>query len=301
MKELVNLQCTIFLLVGIGYLLKKIKLVNQESQKCITDLVINVILPCNIVKAFCMEFTDQMGEELAAVVLLSIAVQAVSVVYGKIMFRKEEEGRKKCLQYGTICSNAGFLGNPIAEGIYGAYGLLLASVFLIPLRIMMWTEGISIFSGSKDPKSALKKAVFHPCILACAIGLFLMLTGLRFPAPIAGTISYLGACNTAFSMLVIGMILNSMELKTFLDKTAWVYCIHRLIIMPLLIYVLVGFLPVSSTVRGLVVILTAMPAGATTSILAAKYNMEPEFGTKLVICSTLLSLPSLAVWSMILN
>lgn len=301
MKELIYLQCTIFLLVGTGFLLRKIRLVNQESQKCITDLVINVILPCNIVKAFCMEFTDQLGEELVMVLILSIAVQAVSVVYGKIMFRKEVEGRRKCLQYGTICSNAGFLGNPIAEGIYGAYGLLLASVFLIPQRIMMWTEGISIFSGNKDPKSALKKAAAHPCILACIIGLFLMLTGLRFPTPVSSAISYLGACNTAFSMLVIGMILNSMNLKTFFDKTAWIYCIHRLVIVPLLIYLLVGLLPVSSTVRGLVVILTAMPAGATTSILAAKYNMEPEFGTKLVICSTLLSLPSLGVWSMILN
>lgn len=301
MKELINLQCTIFLLVGVGFLLKKIRIVNQESQKCITDLVINVILPCNIVKAFCMDFTEQMGRELVTVLILSIAVQAFSVVYGKIIFRKEAEGRRKCLQYGTICSNAGFLGNPVAEGIYGAYGLLLASVFLIPLRIMMWTEGISIFSGSKDLKSALKKAAIHPCILACVIGLFLMLTGMRFPTPVASAISYLGACNTALSMLVIGMILSSMDLKTFFDKTAWVYCIHRLVIIPLFLYLLVGFLPVSSTVRELVVILTAMPAGATTSILAAKYNMEPEFGTKLVICSTLLSLPSLAVWSMILN
>lgn len=301
MKELISLQCTVFLLVGTGFFLRKINLVNQEGQKCITDLVINVILPCNIIKAFCMEFTGQTGKELAMVLILSIAVQAVSAVYGKIIFRKESEARRKCLQYGTICSNAGFLGNPIAEGIYGAYGLLLASVFLIPQRIMMWTEGISIFSDSKNPKAALKKAAVHPCILACVIGLILMLTGLRFPAPAASTISYLGACNTALSMLVIGMILSSMNLKTFFDKTAWIYCIHRLVILPLLFYLLIGFLPVSSTIRGLVVILTAMPAGATTSILAAKYNMEPEFGTKLVICSTLLSLPSLAVWSIILN
>ena len=52
------------------------------------------------------------------------------------------EGRYKCLQYGTICSNAGFLGNPIAEGIYGAEGLVLASVYLIPQRIMMWSSKV---------------------------------------------------------------------------------------------------------------------------------------------------------------
>lgn len=301
MRELINLQCTIFLLVGTGFFLRRIRLVSREGQKCITDLVIYVILPCNIVKAFCMDFTDQAGGELVTVLFLSMAVQAVCMGYGKIMFRKQTEGRRKCLLYGTICSNAGFLGNPVAEGIYGTYGLLLASFFLIPQRIMMWTEGVAIFSGSRDSRSALKKAVLHPCVLACVTGIFLMLTGLRPPAPVAGAIAYLGACNTAFSMLVIGMILSDMDLKTLLDKTAWRYCVHRLVILPLLFYVLIGFLPVSSTVRGLVVLLTAMPAGATTSILAAKYNMEPEFSTKLVICSTLLSLPSLTVWSMLLQ
>lgn len=43
-----------------------------------------------------------------------------------------------------------------------------------------------------------------------------------------------------------------------------------------------------------------MPAGATTSILAEKYDMEPEFATKMVIFSTLLSLPSICLWSMVL-
>ena len=45
----------------------------------------------------------------------------------------------------------------------------------------------------------------------------------------------------------------------------------------------------------------AMPAGATTSILGEKYHMEPEFCTKLVIFSTLLSLPSIALWGFLLQ
>ena len=49
------------------------------------------------------------------------------MVYGKLAFRRESVPRQKCLQYSTICSNAGFLGNPIAEGIYGAEGLVLAA------------------------------------------------------------------------------------------------------------------------------------------------------------------------------
>ena len=41
------------------------------------------------------------------------------------------------LQYCTLVSNGGFLGNPVAEGVYGDMGLLYASLFLIPMRVVM--------------------------------------------------------------------------------------------------------------------------------------------------------------------
>ena len=69
-----------------------------------------------------------------------------------------------------ICSNAGFLGSPIAEGVFGAPGLMLASLYLIPQRIMMWSEGLAIYSGVSDKKSTIKKVVTHPCVIACVLG-----------------------------------------------------------------------------------------------------------------------------------
>ena len=43
-----------------------------------------------------------------------------------------ELARKAVMQYGTVCSNAGFLGSPLAEGLFGGGGLLLTSFYLIP-------------------------------------------------------------------------------------------------------------------------------------------------------------------------
>lgn len=45
MKEVFILQCTIFMLVAVGCFLKRKGIVNREGQKCITDLVIDVVLP----------------------------------------------------------------------------------------------------------------------------------------------------------------------------------------------------------------------------------------------------------------
>lgn len=46
--------------------------------------------------------------------------------------------------------------------------------------------------------------------------------------------------------------------------------------------------------------LAAMPAATTTSMLASRYDCEPEFAAKMVIVSTVLSIPTIFLWSLIL-
>ena len=301
MKTLLTLQLTIFLLVAVGFLMKKIHIIGPQGQKNINDLVIYLILPCNILHAFTQSAADGNFMKYLEILLISIGIQVFCVIYGKVMFRKEPEGRYKCLQYGTICSNAGFLGNPIAEGFFGAEGLVLASVYLIPQRIMMWSSGLAVFSGSSDKMKTLKKVVTHPCILACVLGIILMVTGLPLPLGLDGAVTAVGNCNTAMSMMVIGMILADIDLKDFWDWTVVKYTVHRLVVIPVVVYIICSFLPLNKTVLGLCVLLAAMPAGATTSILAEKYQVDSPFATKMVIFSTLLSLPTICLWSIFLQ
>lgn len=301
MKTLLTLQLTIFILVAVGFLIKKIHIIGPQGQKNINDLVIYLILPCNILHAFTQSAADEDFSNYLAILFISIGIQIFCVIYGKVMFRKESEDRRKCLQYGTICSNAGFLGNPIAEGVYGMEGLILASVYLIPQRIMMWSSGLAVFSGSSDKMKTVKKVVTHPCILACVLGILLMITGLPIPPGLDGAVTAVGNCNTAMSMMVIGMILADINFKDFWDWTVVKYTIHRLVIIPAVVYIVCSFFPISKNVLGLCVLLAAMPAGATTSILAEKYQVDSLFATKLVIFSTLLSLPTICLWSIFLQ
>ena len=301
MITVISLQITIFSLMAVGFLLKRIGLISDAGQKNINDLVINVILPCNILKAFMTGSLDGKLSMYFSVLLISVGIQIFCIIYGKILFRRDTEGHRKCLEYATICSNSGFMGNPVAEGMYGPEGLVLASIYLIPQRIMMWSNGLPIFSGIKDRKQAVIKVVTHPCIIACAVGIVFMLTGWKLPSGLMGTVTALGNCNTAMSMLVIGMILERIRFREMFDGKVLLFCLHRLVLIPLAVYGVLWLIPsVTPMVRSLCVILAAMPAGATTSILAEKYQMEPAFATKLVIVSTLLSLPTLFAWSLVL-
>ena len=132
------------------------------------------------------------------------------------------------------------------------------------------------------------------------LGILGMLFHVQLPVLIKKPITYLSNCNTATSMLVIGMILARLELKQFLDKTVLFFSLHRLLLLPALVLLACSLLPVSVTARNICVILAAMPVAANTSILADKYDQNSLYATKLVIVSTILSIPTTALWSMIL-
>lgn len=301
MSDVLILQITMLLLIIVGAVVKKLGIVGAAGQKNINDLVIYLVLPCNIVKSFLIACDSDTFRQFALVLVISVAVQIVSVILGKVLYGKKELGHRMSLQYGVICSNAGFLGNPVAEGVFGAVGLAMASIYLIPMRVMMWSSGIAIYTQSTDWKATLKKVVTHPCIIACVLGLILMVSQWQLPEVVLRPLTTIGSCNTALSMMVIGMILADADVRSLFDREVFAYSLLRLILMPTALYLVCLGLKLPALVTGVSVILTAMPAGATTSILASKYNADELFATKLVVASTVLSMVTIPVWSMLLT
>lgn len=144
--EIVNLQIQIFLLLAVGYILAKKNFLSKETRTQMTNIVLMVMLPCSIVMSFQIDLTDKVIQSTISVLFISICIQFFYGFLNKILYNRYSQDKKICLQYGTMVSNAGFMGMPIAQGVFGDIGLLYASVFLIPQRIFMWSSGLSLFT-----------------------------------------------------------------------------------------------------------------------------------------------------------
>lgn len=299
-SRLINLQGMLFLLVAAGVVLRKKGILPEGAKAVLTDLVIYLILPCNIINSFFIEFNLEILKGFAVILTIASLIQIGCLMLAKVFYNREPESRKKVLQYGTVCSNAGFMGNPIAEGVYGAEGLMYASIFLIPQRIVMWSAGVSYFTESPDRKTVVKKVLTHPCIIAVYIGLVLMITRLPLPVFLQNTIKNVGGCTTTVSMVLIGAILAEVEPGSILDWGIVKYAAIRLFLLPLLVYISCRAFQVTPLLAGVSVLLTGMPAGSTTAILASKYDGDYIFATKCVVVTTLLSLVTIPLWCIVL-
>ena len=315
-SELISLQLRMFIVMLVGLFFRKKNIISAEGKKTLTDLVIYLILPCNIVKSFMIEFDGEVLKNFGLVFVISIGIQVMCAVLARLLYYRVAPGRKAVLQYGTIVSNAGFLGNPVAEGVFGSIGLALASVYLIPQRIVMWSAGVSYFTAASietgnaerptsEEKHAhrldvFKRVVTHPCIIAVVIGVVFMFAKVQLPSFLDAALKDLSNCNTAMSMLVIGTILADVKPKEMLDKSVFLFSGLRLILIPLLTYIGCLLCHVEGLATGVSVLLAAMPAASTTAILAAKYDGDAVYASKCVVTTTVLSLLTTPIWSMIL-
>lgn len=299
-ENLFTMQGMLFSLLLLGLLLRKIGMITDKNRELLTDLVINVTLPCSIIKSFEMEFSAEILRSCMVIFLVAMVIQLGSYALSFVLYPSMDRRRKKVLQYATICSNAGILGNPIAEGIFGALGLLYASVYLIPQRTFMWSLGLTYFTECPDKKQLVKKVATHPCIIAVALGLFLMVTQLRLPGFVDQTVRTLAGANTGVSMLFIGSILAGQSFKAMWTPLTAYYSFVRLFLVPFLTWLPCTLLGLDPLVTGVAVVLAGMPAASVTAILAAKYNCDEVFATKCVVSSTLLSMVTAPLWCLFL-
>ena len=139
--SLFSLQGTLFAMMLVGAFLKKRGIIDANGKRCLTDLCVNVVIPCNIFKSCLIEFNIEIFYACALLLLSAVILQVLCLALNKVLFNHYPIQRKKVLQYCTIVPMSGFLGNPIAEGIYNEIGVLYTSIFLVPMRIVMWSVG----------------------------------------------------------------------------------------------------------------------------------------------------------------
>ena len=277
--RLMTLQGMLFSLTGIGILVRKCRLLPAEAQGMLTDLILYV---------------------MGVAFLVAWVVQGVAWVLSRVLYTKYPDRKKRVLQYATVCSNGGFMGNPIAESVFGATGLMYASIFLIPQRIVMWSAGITLFTEAPDKKTLVKKVVTHPCIIAVYVGMIFMVFKPDLPEFIEKTASSLGSCTTPLSMLMVGMILSDVEdIRSVFSWEIIRYTIIRLVLLPGIVFLGCRAFGLDRLVTGVAVLMTAMPAACMTTILANKYNGDSMFASKCVVFSTAMTLVTLPLWCMV--
>jgi predicted permease len=289
-------------LLLVGVICAKARIIDDHTRASLSDLILDVFLPCNILASFFSADSSQLAS-LVTILVISTCILAVTFILARyVLFPKANAEQKKVLIYGTIISNASFIGNPVVESIFGLEALVYSSVYLLPLRVAIWTVGVAVFSGVKG---GLKKLIFHPCLVATYLGIAIMLMNFSPPLLVSRLTTALGNCTTPVSMMVAGSILATVKPKAMFSRLTAYHTFIRLVLIPFAVFgalwTLSRVFRIEPIVLGVSVILSGCPTPVTTSILADKYGSDRELASKLVFASTLFSILTIPLFIILLH
>lgn len=284
---------TLFLLIALGFIGGKKKIINDGGSKVLSDIVLIFVTPFVIIKSFQREFNLDELKKLLICFGCAIAIHIVSILMVHLIFRGKEESRKKVLRFATVFSNAGFMGLPLQEAVLGADGVFYGSVYVATFNIVVWTYGVLCMSGDKKYLSP-KGLLFNPGIIGTTIGLLLFIFSIRVEGVLGNVMSTVASLNTPLPMIVIGFYLSQSKIIDALkDKSVYLVSILRLFVIPLMALGTLWLVGLRETVLISLVIGASAPTAAATTMFATKFGTDTELSVNIVSITTLLSIISM--------
>jgi len=289
MSQLVSL----FLMMFVGYVVARVGIMTPDFRARLSHFTLSAVAPCAILSAV-LE-SDATPSMMLSAVGVSFVFYIFQVIFAAALVRivpskKEERGWDQLM---LIFTNVGFMGIPVIQSIYGVDGVARLSMFILMFNLFFFSYGMLLIASGEKINF---KAMLNPCIAAALLGLICGTTGLHFPAVIEKTMSSIGAMNTPLAMMIIGSSVAHSDIVSAL-RNPRLYRVSGLsmIAMPLLTLGVMLFLPIDPILKGISVLLAAMPIAGNCSMIANIYAPGDMSTSHATIVSTLSSAATLPV------
>jgi len=289
-----------FGLMAVGWVAYRARWLGTEALRGLTNLLLFLVVPAVTIQAFQRPFDAARLRTIGIVFVIDLVAFAITIAVARALMNRRlvpDPAMRVALQFGTVYSNAGFIGIPLTQALLGSDGVFYAVTYLAAYTVYVWTHGISLFGHEHvRPSMKLRHVLLNPGIISILIALPLYIFSVHIPSLGSDVVGYLAAMNTPLSMIVVGVNLAAFSLRSiFSDKYVWLGTLARNIIVPALFIVLLGFLPIDPVARMAILISVSTPVGAFLVIFSVRHDQDTQFATRLLCLSTLLCVITLPV------
>jgi predicted permease len=303
----INQMSFLILMIAIGYLLFRLKLVPKESAEVLSKLENNVLIPALAMGTFLTHFTPDSFREAGMYLLAGTVLAIVSALFAVVVakFCTKDHYIRKIYTYGLSFSNFGFMGNAVVGALFPNV-FMNYLVFVIPSWVLIYVWGVPalLMPESEEKGSLLKglKKLCNPMFGGMLIGMILGITSLSLPSFLSTTISTLGSCMSPVAMLLTGITIARIDLlAAFKNASVYLVSFIRLVLMPLVGIALLLPLSLPYGIALCCICALAMPLGLNTIVVPSAYGKDPTVAAQMALISHLLSCLTIPLVFMLFN
>ena len=281
----------VYILLGFG--LVKGGWGETSHARSISGILVYICAPAMFFNAFqTMRYDPADFRRIGLFFVVTLAVQMIVIAFlCLLLHRRFADARYRILSIATVLGNVGFLGLPLVttlfpdQPIVGCY----STMYALSMNLVVFTLGVYLITRDRKYMS-LKSAILNPTSLTILVTLPLCFLDIHLPDAILGNLALLGRMTTPLCMFVLGMRLAEVNLKALFTRPyAYIGSLLKLLVYPLLAYLLVYFVPgLDSTFKICVLALSAAPSASIILSLAELHRCEQENAAATLLMSTLL-------------
>ncbi|MBR1845665.1 MAG: AEC family transporter [Oscillospiraceae bacterium] len=290
-------------LMAIGYFCARKGFMTPAFTKTASSLTINVFMSATILNAVLNTDMALSPGELGKALLVVCAMQLISYALAFLTARLPLE-RQYNAEFELLMSfgNNLFIALPIVDGLFGPMAVFYVSLSSIPFNLYLYTYGVwRLKSGSGEQGLRLKDILSLP-LGATFIGLALVLLHPSVPSAVRGLIGSMAGATMPMSMLVLGASLGKVSpLEAFRRKPLYINSLVRLVLAPLVVWLLLRFVTQDQVLLMTAVITAACPSAVIVSVLAIQYGKSGIYTAEGILHSTVLSMLSIPLLVWLLN
>lgn len=278
------------LLMAVGVGCAKTGLIDEQTNSKLSNLLLFIMAPAVIFISFLRPLESELITGLMIAVGLSVLSFAVKLVVTTLIYLKNTDTTRPLDQFACVYSNAGFIGIPLIQGVFGSEGVFYLTAYLAIFYLLNWTHGIMILSGEMSFTS-FTKALRSPAIIAIAIGFSVFIFQIELSDLITEPINMIADMNAPLAMFVAGFAMSKANVKKIItNPKIYKVCFIRLILIPLIVIGIFSFFNIPTIILGTIVIVTACPVAISIILFAYRYEQDITYATELMISSTILSM-----------
>ncbi len=314
------------LIILFGFYLRRKGVFKDGTAKILTDVILSASLPALAFNAFMQDINKTSLMQGINLLIWGFAIYIILIFITKLIYIKYNGDKKVVLEILTTFGSTTFFGIPIISAVYGATGVMYASIFNIAYRVFLYSYAYIKMSGIKADKNNIKQMFLNSIVLATFLGMFIWVFQDSLPQITIGEksyaflridktafwlfkpMTYLATLSSPLAWLAIGAKLADISLvEAISSRDSWIYSFIKVLVVPFInliaLYILTvtNILPISFVGLASVIIMMATPTATVAAAYAIKFDKESVLTSNCSLLSTIFSVICMPLWIVVLE
>lgn len=304
MTQILQIVLPVFIVLGVGWLIRRINLIDGDFITKANKLIFNVCLPVLLFyKISAADLKSVFSISHLLIMTATILIMfVISYTVAKVIGLGSSAGT---YSMNTFRANYAYMGLPVSAYAYGDKGLVIASVlmaFVVPMVNFMSVVALSMsMKGGRSLKPFLKNTLLNPLAIACIAGITASWLEIIFPVFIDRSLQIISGVTLPLALFCVGGSMTKKQMAGEFMHSATSSAM-KLLLMPFIAFIFIKYsgIEFSVTSKTLVIMLSA-PTATVNYVLASQMQGDAPMAGSTIVLSTLLSIFTFTLWLFVLG